>query len=100
MVLSVYSAHAPDAKKTTPRQKLSPTGALAELRITAFSGTSGRGGGGGVIGGSGGEPGGWGGGGLSMGAVATQSWQHSTLVRPVCADTCEPDSEICEPPSA
>ena len=73
MVLSVYSAHDPEVKTTTPRQKLSPTGADAELRMTAPEGTNGRGGGGGVIGGMGGWPGGEGGGGLKIGPALEQS---------------------------
>lgn len=85
---------------TTPRQKLSPAGADAELSITAPEGTSGRGGGGGVMGGSGGWPGGCGGGGLSIGPAAAQRLQQATLVRPTCDEICEPETEMALPPSA
>jgi hypothetical protein len=96
--LSVYNAHEPEAKKTTPLQKLSPMGAEAELRITEPAGTSGRGGGGGVMGGSGGCPGGVGGGGLKTGPASEHSRQHWILVRPACAEICDPDSEMAAPP--
>ena len=100
IVLSEYSPQAPDANMTTPRQKLSPTGADAELTMTAPDGTSGRGGGGGVMGGSGGWPGGCGGGGLSIGPAAVQRLQHATLVIPVYDATRVPEMEMGSPTAA